>query len=372
MPNPKTPPFPVSVDARVALERMARSQSLPARTVLAARGLVMAADGFASIEIARRLSVSPDRVRRWRASFQRAGVEGVGRIAPGRGRKPSLPDGTVARIVAVTDRERPADGSTHWTTRSLAAKLGVSHETVRRVWADHGLKPWRVETFKLSNDPAFEAKLVDVVGLYLHPPERAVVLCFDEKTQVQALDRTQPSLPMTKGRGQTMTHDSNRNGTTDLFAALDITTGHVHYETRQRHTATDVVAFFKQIDRAIPADLAIHVVLDNLSAHHADGVTRWLASRRRKSRWTLHYTPTSSSWLNLVEGWFAQLTNRRLRRGSFTSVQHLIDAISLWADEWNRNPKPFLWKATADQIIEKVRRGREALNGYHNESVADH
>jgi transposase len=285
--------------------------------------------------------------------------------------KPSLADGTVARIVAVTRCERPADGSTHWTTRSLATKLGVSHETVRRVWADHGLKPWRVETFKLSNDPAFETKLVDVVGLYLNPPERAVVLCFDEKTQVQALDRTQPSLPMTKGRAQTMTHDYKRNGTTDLFAALNVATGEVTHALRDRHAGADVLAFFKQIDRAVPRSLAIHVILDNLSAHKAPAVKDWLAHPRRE-RWQLHFTPTSSSWLNLIEGWFAQLTNRRLKRGSFCSVQHLTDAISLWADEWNRDPKPFLWRATADQIIEKVRRGREALNDYHDESVADH
>ena len=351
---------------------MSRSQTLPARTVLAARGLVLAADGVASIEIARRLSVSPDRVRRWRAGFERGGVDGVGRVAPGRGRKSSLPEGTVARIVQVTQRERPPDGATHWTTRALAARVGVSHETVRRVWADHGLKPWLVRTFKLSNDPHFEQKLVDVVGLYLHPPERAVVLCFDEKTQVQALDRTQPSLPLKKGRAQTMTHDYKRNGTVDLFAALDVQSGHVHYDTRDRHAAADVVAFFKQIDRAVPADLAIHVVLDNLSAHHAEQVTRWLAARGRAKRWTLHFTPTSSSWLNLVESWFAQLTNRRLRRGSFNSVQHLVDAIGLYTDDWNHDPKPFLWKATAQDIIDKVRRGREALNGYHDVSVADH
>ena len=371
MPSPLTPPLPVPVDDRVVLERMARSGSLPARTVLQARGLVMAADRVATIEIARRLVVSPDRVRRWRAGFLAGGVEAVGRIAPGRGRKSSLAEGTVARIVELTRRERPADGSTHWTTRSLARRVGVSHETVRRVWADHGFRPWRVETFKLSNDPRFEEKLVDVVGLYLDPPERAVVLCFDEKTQVQALDRTQASLPLKKGRCQTMTHDYKRNGTTDLFAALDIATGYVHYDTRARHAAGDVVAFFKQIERAVPADLAIHVVLDNLSAHHAEEVTAWLTTGRRKKRWTLHFIPTSSSWLNLVEGWFAQLTNRRLRRGSFISVEHLVHAIGLWTDEHNRDPKPFTWKATADQIIEKVRRGRQALNGYHAESVAD-
>lgn len=349
---------------------MARSATLAERVVIQARGLVMAADGVPTLRIAKRLGVSPDRVRRWRSRFAEGGVEDVGRVRPGRGRKPSLPAGTTAEIVRVTREERPADGATHWSTRSLADALGVSRETVRRVWADHGLRPWRAETFKLSNDPRFEEKLVDVVGLYLNPPERAVVFSFDEKTQVQALDRTQPSLPMTRGRGQTLTHDYKRNGTTDLFAALDIATGTVITDFRDSHTATDVLRFFRQIDRTVPRDLQIHVVLDNLSAHKADEVTAWLA-KPRQARWHLHFTPTSSSWLNLVERWFRELTERRLRRGSFCSVAHLIDAITLWADHWNRDPKPFVWRAQASDILAKVRRGRAALNNNTN-SVADH
>ena len=349
---------------------MSRSTSLPERQVIAAKGLVMAAEGVATIEVARRLSVSPDRVRRWRARFEKEGIAGVGQIAPGRGRKPSLPEGTVAKIVRVTRTERPIDGSTHWSTRTLAEDLKVSRETVRRVWADHGLKPWRSDTFKLSNDPRFEEKLVDVVGLYLNPPERAVVFSFDEKTQVQALDRTQPSLPMTRGRAQTMTHDYKRNGTTDLFAALDIATGTVLSDFRDSHTAEDVLRFFKKIDASVPRDLKIHVVLDNLSAHKAEVVNQWLAKPRQR-RWHLHFIPTSSSWLNLIERWFRELTDKRLRRGSFTNVAHLIDAITLWANHWNADPKPFIWKAEAADILAKVRRGREALN--HNvNSVSDH
>lgn len=210
MPIQIAPPLVATADEQAALRKMSRSGSLPERQVIAAKGLVMAGDGVATIEVARRLGVSPDRVRRWRARFEAEGIAGVGQIAPGRGRKPSLPEGTVPEIVRITQKERPADGATHWTTRTLAEALGVSRETVRRVWADHGLKPWRSDTFTLSNDPRFEEKLVEVVGLYLNPPERAVVFSFDEKTQVQALDRTQPSLPMRRGRAQTMTHDHKR------------------------------------------------------------------------------------------------------------------------------------------------------------------
>lgn len=370
MPSQIAPPLVVTADQQAALTKMSRSGSLPERQVIAAKGLVLAAQGVATIEVARRLGVSPDRVRRWRARFLVDGVAGIGQVAPGRGRKPSLPNGTVPEIVRVTLEERPADGSTHWSTRTLGVLLGVSRETVRRTWVNHGLRPWRSETFKLSNDPRFEEKLIDVVGLYLNPPERAVVFSFDEKTQVQALDRTQPSLPMTRGRAQTMTHDYKRNGTTDLFAALNIATGEVTTDFRDSHTAGDVLRFFKQIDKNVPRDLEIHVVLDNLSAHKAAPVTEWLA-KPRQQRWHLHFTPTSSSWLNLVERWFKELTDRRLRRGSFMSVDHLITAITLWADHWNTDPKPFIWHAEAAAILAKVRRGREALNNHVN-SVSDH
>src|SRR5581483_789246 len=257
--------------------------------------------------------------------------------------------------------ETPADTSTHWTTRTLAERLGIGKDTVARIWRDHNLKPWKLETFKVSTDPDFEATLVDVVGLYLNPPERAVVFCVDEKTQVQALDRSQPSLPLRPGRAGTMPHDYRRHGTTDLFAALDVATGEVITECRKKHTAADVLAFFKLLDREVPRSLDIHVVLDNLSAHSAPEVTEWLAHPRR-ARWHLHFTPTSSSWLNLVERWFNELTRRRLRRGVFSNVDSLIEAILVWADHWNEDPKPFLWHATAKDIIKKVRRGRAALS----------
>jgi transposase len=242
--------------------------------------------------------VDSDTVRRWRDRFVHGGPGGVGVIAKGRGRKPSLPAGTVAEVLRLT-HERPADGSTHWSTRSMAARVGIGKDAVARIWADHGLKPWRVDTFKISNDPLFEQKLVDVVGLYLNPPARAVVFSFDEKTQCQALDRTQPSLPMKRGRAGTVTHDYKRNGTIDLFAAMNLATGEVVTGLQKRHAAADVLRFFKQIDAAVPRGLAVHVVLDNLSAHSAPEISKWLAHRNRR-RWHLHFTPTSSSWLNLI------------------------------------------------------------------------
>jgi transposase len=353
-------PLPLSDIQRAELERIARSTSASYRTVQQAKALLLAGDGVANYEIARRVAMSANSVRAWRARFGAEGVAAVGKIAKGRGRRSWLPEGTVAEIVRVTLSEKPDDESTHWTTRSLAARLGVGKDTVARVWRDHDLKPWKVDTFKLSNDPRFEEKLVDVVGLYLNPPERAVVFSFDEKTQVQALDRTQASLPMKRGRGATMTHDYKRNGTTDLFAALNVGTGEVLWTCRDNHKAVDVLAFFKVIDANVARDLEIHVVLDNLSAHMAPPVSDWLAHPKR-ARWHLHFTPTSSSWLNLVERWFKELTDRRLRRGTFTSVGNLIDGIYDWAEHWNADPKPYMWHKTADEIITKVRRGRTTL-----------
>ena len=359
----------MSVDERQALEVMARSSVLPHRKVVQAKALLLAGDGVANEEIARRCDTTADTVRRWRARFDNQRVDGVGVIAKGRGRRSWLAEGTVAEVVRVTLQELPADGSTHWTTRLLAERFGIGKDTVARIWRDNNLKPWKVDTFKLSNDPHFEDKLVDVVGLYMNPPERAVVFSFDEKTQCQALDRTQPSLPMRPGRAGTMTHDYKRNGTIDLFAALNIATGEVITECRNRHTAEDVLAFFKRIDRSVPRRLDIHVVLDNLSAHMAPPVAEWLADPKRK-RWHLHFTPTSSSWLNLIKRWFAELTERRLRRGVFTSVANLTEAIRIWAEHWNRNPKPFIWHKAADEIITKVRRGRATL--HQIKSATDH
>jgi len=361
--------LPMTEDQQAQLRQMASSSVLPHRKVVQAKALLLAGDGVPNEEIARRFDVDSDTVRRWRVRFAEKGPAGVGVIAKGRGRKSSLPAGTVAEVVRLTMSQRPGDGSTHWTTRTLAARVGIGKDAVAQIWADHGLKPWKVETFKVSNDPRFEEKLVDVVGLYLNPPARAVVFSFDEKTQCQALDRTQPSLPMKRGRGGTMTHDYKRNGTIDLFAAMNIATGEVLTDFQKSHAAADVLRFFKQIDAAVPRGLSVHVVLDNLSAHNAPEIKKWLAHRDRR-RWHLHFTPTSSSWVNLIERWFKELTDKRLRRGRFTSVAELSEEITVWAEHWNTDPKPFIWKATAEEIITKVKRGREALHQIN--SPTDH
>jgi transposase len=295
----------------------------------------------------------------------------VGRIRPGRGRPPEIPDATINQIVGDTLHTRPDDGSTHWTTRTMGDRFGVGKDTVARIWRARNIKPWLVDTFKLSTDPRFEEKLVDVVGLYHSPPEHAVVLCADEKSQIQALERSQPSLPMTPGRAGTMTHDYKRHGTTTLFAAMDIATGEVLTSYKPRHRNQEWLEFLKLIDRTVPDDLEIHLVADNYGAHKHENVTKWLEHPSRRDRWHIHYTPTSSSWLNLIERWFRELTDKRLRRDSFTSVQQLIDAIKLWTEHWNDDPKPFIWHKTAEEIIAKVRRGRAALDQI-TDSATDH
>lgn len=358
----------VTAEDRAVLERLARSQVEPHRKVVQARALLLLADGVSIRGTARQVGTWPKTVMCWRDRFRAGGVQAVGVIAAGRGRKPQIPASTVEAIVSDTLTTLPDDDSTHWTTRSMARRYGVGKDTVARIWRARRLRPWLVETFKLSNDPDFEAKLVDVVGLYLDPPERAVVLCVDEKTQTQALDRTQPSLPLKPGRAGTMTHDYRRHGTTDLFAALDVATGEVLTDCRPRHTHQEFLAFLKLIDLHVPRHLDVHLVLDNLSTHKHEQVTKWLTHPKR-SRFHLHFTPTSSSWLNLVEHWFRQLTTRRLRRGSFHSIDALIDAIELWVEHWNDDPKPFIWHKTAEEIITKVRRGRAALTAVTNSAT---
>jgi transposase len=363
------PPLQITDGQRTGLERMARSSSLAHRTVLQAKAILLSADGVAIYEVARRLGVASNSVRQWRRRFEQEGLDGVGRIAKGRGRKSWLPEGTVAAVVHDTLHTSPDDGATEWSTRSMGDRFGIGKDTVARIWRDHNLKPWRRDTFKVSKDPDFEEKLVDVVGLYMDPPERAIVFSFDEKTQVQALDRTQASLPIKPGRAGTMTHDYKRHGTTDLFAAMNVATGEIIYDTKKSHNAKDVLSFFKLIDLHVPSHLEIHVILDNLSAHKSEPVMKWLEHPRRK-RWHLHFTPTSSSWLNLVEGWFSVLTERRLKRGVFNSLDDLITAIELWAEHWNDDPTPFVWKKTAEEIVAKVRRGRAALASV--KSATDH
>jgi len=283
-------------------------------------------------------------------------------VRPGRGRKPQISDQKVSEIVHATLHDKPA-GETHWSCRTMAKAHGVSAATVQLIWSARGLKPHLVKTFKLSNDKRFEEKLVDVVGLYLNPPEMAVVLCMDEKSQIQALDRTQPSLPIKKGRAGTMTHDYKRNGTTTLFAALDVLTGKVIGQCLPRHRHDEFLKFLRTINRAVPADLQVHLILDNYATHKHPNVKTWLA---KHPRFHLHFTPTSSSWLNMVERWFGKLDDKAIRRGVFQSVPDLITAIETYLTTNNTNPKPFIWTATAEQILTKVRRGRVTLNTITN------
>jgi transposase len=350
----------MSVADREAVEALARSMTAPHRKVVQAKALLALVDGASVRATARSIGSHQDTVARWRDRFFEQGVDGIGVIAAGRGRKPAIAQSVVETIVDDTLHTVPDDGSVCWSTRSLGAKHDVGKDTVQRIWKARNLRPWKVDTFKLSNDPKFESKLVDVVGLYLDPPERAVVFSFDEKTQCQALDRTQPSLPMKPGRNKTMTHDYKRNGTVDLFAAMNLGTGEVLHETRSRHAGADVLAFFKTIDRSVEAGLDIHVVLDNLSAHKSAPIRDWLAHPKR-ARWHLHFTPTSASWLNLIEGWFSVLTRKALTNNSFTSINDLESTIDLWTSAWNDDPQPFAWTEPAEDIIAKVTRGRAAL-----------
>jgi transposase len=347
---------------REVLETLSRSQTAAHRDVQRAKALLMASDGFATTRIAKEIGVSPATVTRWRESFEQEGLKASVKVRSGRGRKPSIPPEKVAAIVHATLHEKPP-GETHWSCRSMARQQGVSHFTVQKIWAARGIKPHRVETFKLSKDPRFEEKLADVVGLYLNPPERAIVLSMDEKSQIQALDRTQPSLPMKPGRAGTMTHDYKRNGTTTLFAALDVLTGSVIGQCFPRHRHTEFLTFLRTIDRQVPKGLQIHLILDNYATHKHPNVTAWLA---KHPRFRLHFTPTSSSWLNMIEGFFAQLTNKAIRRATFASVPDLIAAIDAYLAQNNTNPKPFTWTKTADQIVEKVQRGRVTLDAITN------
>ena len=323
-----------------------------------AQALLMAAGGEANSHIAEAVGVSVGTVRSWRERFAEEGLAKLGDVRSGRGRKPTIGEEQIAEIVDLTLHSKP-EGHTHWSCRTMAEHVGVSPATVQRIWNARGLKPHRVETFKLSNDPQFEEKLIDVVGLYLAPPDKAVVLCMDEKSQIQALDRTQPSLPMTRGRAGTMTHDYKRNGTTTLFAALDVATGVVLGQCLPKHRHEEFLIFLRTIDRNVPKRLQIHLILDNYHTHKHPETKAWLA---KHPRFHLHFTPTSSSWLNLVERWFRELTDKNIRRGSFPSVPDLIASIETYLAVSNANPKPLVWTATAASILEKVRRGRVALN----------
>src|SRR5438128_5304304 len=348
----------LSPEQRTLLVSQARSRSLPVRVAERARIVLFAASGQRDKEIAARMAITPKKVSRWRKRFLALGVAGLQKDAPRPGRKPTIGARLTKRIVTLTTRQQPPN-ATHWSTRTMAAAVGISEASVRRIWRAHGLKPHRVETFKVSNDPAFAEKLEDIVGLYLNPPEHALVLCADEKSQIQALDRTQPGLPLKRGRGATMTHDYKRNGTATLFAALNAANGEVFGLCQERHRHQEWLKFLRLIDQTIPPDLELHVICDNSSTHKHDRVQRWV---ERHPRFHMHFTPTSSSWLNMVERFFRDLTQNRLRRGVFRDVEDLIMAIGDYIDKHNDKPKPFIWTAKASDILAKVKRARTKLD----------
>lgn len=352
------PTIQLSEEDRAMLERWSRGRRIPVRQALRARIVLLAATGIENGEIAIRLGTSRPTVGLWRRRFAKSGISGIERDAPRGGRPPKKRAELVAEILRKTTQELPRH-ATHWTTRSLARELGTNQTLIHRVWKAHGLQPHRTRSFKLSKDPHFEEKLLDVVGLYLNPPEHALVLCADEKSQIQALDRTQPGLPLKPGRAGTMTHDYKRHGTTTLFAALNLADGTVIARCEARHRHQEWLRFLKTIDRETPRQLDLHLIVDNYATHKHARVLAWLT---RHPRFHLHFIPTSSSWLNIVESFLSQLTNRRLRRGAFASVPELVDAILAYIEQNNADPKPFVWTATAASILEKVGRARAALD----------
>jgi len=348
----------VSPADRAWLERLVADRNTPRKVVWRASIVLATAEGVGTMEIMRRTGISKPTVWRWQERYMEAGVEGLLRDKTRPGRKKPLSAEVKLAVLTKTAQERPP-GATHWSARTMAKAVGISHRSVQRIWAEAGLKPHLVTTFKLSNDPQFAEKVTDVVGLYLNPPDKALVLCVDEKSQIQALDRTQPGLPLKKGRAATMTHDYKRHGTTTLFAALEVKTGAVIGQCQPRHRAKEFIRFLKTVDAATRKHLDMHLIVDNYTTHKTKAVKAWLA---KHPRFKLHFIPTSSSWLNLVERFFAEITRKRIRRGVFTSVAELEDAIRDYLDAHNADPKPFVWTTTADDILDKVARARTTLD----------
>src|SRR5512145_221400 len=354
-------PIVLSEEERSVLSTWIRGRSLPLRLIERARIVVMAAQGVPSQDIARALEVSRPTVQLWRERFLALRLEGLKKDAPRPGRIPSIPEKKVRAVVEATLHTTPR-GATHWSIRTMAKAQGISRMAVQRIWDRYGLKPHLTRTFKISRDKHFVEKLYDVVGLYLNPPDKALVLCVDEKSQIQALDRTQPGLPMKKGRAGTMTHDYKPNGTTTLFAALSMLDGKVIGACLPRHRSREFLQFLKLIDQQTPAGLDLHLILDNYATHKTPAVNRWL---KRHPRFHLHFTPTSSSWLNMVERFFAEITRNRIRRGIFKSVAELKAAIADYLEKHNPDPKPFVWTKSAGEILEKVARAKQALESQH-------
>ncbi|SRR5712692_5672755 len=343
------------------LSKVARRRTTPHRVVERAQIVLASAAGESGMTICERLGVSRPTVTLWLDRYEREGLPGLLADRPRSGRPKQITSADEAAIVERTLHTKPPQG-THWSTRLMAQATGYHHATIARIWQAHGLQPHRVTWFKLSKDPEFVAKLRDVVGLYLDPPERAVVFAFDEKSQIQALDRTQPGLPLKRGRAGTMTHDYKRHGTTTLFAALDVASGHVVQECMPRHRHAEFLKFLRRVEHGVPAELEIHFILDNYATHKHPKVRRWLA---RHPRVHFHFTPTSASWLNLVERLFAELTERQLRRLAVTSVDELIAAITRYLEQRNADPKPFVWTASVRHILAKVKKANETLATVH-------
>jgi transposase len=352
-----TPCLGVSEDQERQIQKWLRALGTPQQVALRCRIVLACGSGESEAAIAAKMDVNRKTVRLWRERFIQNGLDGLWEIAPGRGRKATYDAERVKAVIDATLQSKPK-GHTHWSCRLMAASQGLSKSTVSNLWRSHNLRPHQTKTFKLSRDPKFLEKLTDVVGLYLNPPDKAIVLCIDEKCQIQALNRTQPGLPLKKGRCGTMTHDYKRNGTTTLFAALDLLEGKVIGDFHKRHRHQEFLKFMRRINRELPGERALHVVMDNYGAHGHAVVKAWLA---KHPRFVIHYVPTSCSWLNLIERWFAELTNKRIRRDSFFSVEELMGAINQFLAAWNENPKPFVWTATVDSIVAKLARCRQTL-----------
>jgi transposase len=350
-------PLAMSIEDQHCLKGWESAHSTPQQVVLRCRILLGAIQGQTNQELAAALQVNRHTVELWRQRGRSEGIQGVWEVAAGRGRKPRYDQARRDAIVTATLQTKPK-GMTHWSCRSMARAQGVSKNTINRLWQLHNLKPHLHRTFKLSRDAKFLEKLTDVVGLYLNPPQKAVVLCVDEKSQIQALDRTQPGLPLKKGRCGTYTHDYKRNGTTTLFAALDVLMGKVIGQCQARHRHQEWLKFLRRLDAEYPAELALHVVMDNYGTHKAPAVRAWLA---KHPRFVCHFIPTSSSWLNLVERWFRELTEQAIRRGVFLSVPDLEKAIQDYLAAWNESPRPFVWTASVEDIVKKLDRARQKL-----------
>ena len=356
MPRRSTP-VELTIEQSEQLERWIRAGSTPQQVVLRAEVVRRAAKGHSDKRISGSLGIHPRTVALWRRRVRIEGIDGIWQVAAGRGRKPTFRASTVSGWIDKTLQTRPK-GATHWSTRSLAREVGVSKNTIHRVWQDHQLKPHLTKTFKLSRDPHFVEKLTDVVGIYLQPPKDAVVLCVDEKSQIQALDRSQPGLPLIPGRCGTFTHEYKRNGTTCLFAALHVAKGSVVAECYPRHRHLEFLRFLRRLETEFPAPLCLHLILDNYAIHGHERVRSWL---QKRPRFVLHFIPTSSSWLNLVERWFAELEQKTVRRGTFRNVDELHRAINEFLAAWNGDPIPYTWTASVERILSKVERCRHRL-----------